>query len=91
VLLQVTDWDGFALAPICDPSPQVFFAPPLYLHPVVRSGRLLIFVFLRSRFCLCLPVRQAAAVVAHLVRSGKMGGGFAKCFVSKLREHSPVK
>lgn len=35
--------------------------------------------------------RQAAAVVAHLVRSGKMGGGFAKCFVSKLREHSPVK
>ncbi|CAM9843247.1 unnamed protein product [Pylaiella littoralis] len=35
--------------------------------------------------------RQAAAVVAHLVRSGKAGSGFAKCFVSKLREHSPVK
>lgn len=35
--------------------------------------------------------RQAAAVVAHLVRPGKMGGGFAKCLVSKLREHSPIK
>eukprot|EP00903_Cladosiphon_okamuranus_P006626 g6471.t2 len=35
--------------------------------------------------------RQAAAVVAHLVRPDKMGGGFAKCFVSKLREHSPIK
>lgn len=35
--------------------------------------------------------RQAAAVVAHLVRPSKMGGGFAKCLVSKLREHSPVK
>ncbi|CAM9461403.1 unnamed protein product [Hapterophycus canaliculatus] len=35
--------------------------------------------------------RQAAAVVAHLVRSSKTGGSFAKCFVSKLKEHSPVK
>eukprot|EP00752_Nemacystus_decipiens_P009436 g8435.t1 len=35
--------------------------------------------------------RQAAAVVAHLVRPGKTGGGFAKCLVSKLREHSPIK
>ncbi|CAM9333252.1 unnamed protein product, partial [Ectocarpus sp. 8 AP-2014] len=59
----------------------------------VKDAGLLLMPLMKSIYSNAdkLNRRQAAAVVAHLVRSGKTGSGFAKCFVSKLKDHSPVK